>query len=345
MAIFYPSNVHDFHHSEGEELVYKALHRLPDSYVVFYSYRWLGTVAQRRSEGEADFVVLQPKKGILSIEVKAGDIDYRGGQWVQVNRRIGEEKMIDPLGQAAESQHRISDFLHRSGLPRLPLMGRAVWFTSVAVSDRIPFPLEVSPDIVLDEASLSDPESALERCFAFWRKNFHYAQYPELSQVEFSRMISLLMPEFHLTRTIHSTNLKVSSSFVQLTRQQAAVLDFLAEQRTAAIHGLAGTGKTLLAVEKARRLAAEGRKVLYICYNEFLLEHIRHENGDVPADFHNVRSLSEKLMGKLDSPEKQILAFEEWFKKDFNDDDWPYEDIVVMRGRISHRICWSTCLS
>lgn len=79
MAIFYPSNVQDFHSSEGEKLVWKSLHRLPDSYTVFYSYRWLGTISQRRSEGEADFVVLHPSKGILSIEVKAGDIAYRNG--------------------------------------------------------------------------------------------------------------------------------------------------------------------------------------------------------------------------------------------------------------------------
>ncbi len=79
MAIFYPFHVTDFHGSEGEKLVYEALHRLSNDYVVFYSFRWLGTITQRRSEGEADFVVLHPSKGVLSIEVKAGDIGYRGG--------------------------------------------------------------------------------------------------------------------------------------------------------------------------------------------------------------------------------------------------------------------------
>ena len=35
MAIFYPSHVTDFHGSEGERLVYEALHRLSNDYVVF----------------------------------------------------------------------------------------------------------------------------------------------------------------------------------------------------------------------------------------------------------------------------------------------------------------------
>lgn len=103
MAIFYPSHVTDFHGSEGEKQVYEALHRLSNDYVVFYSFRWLGTITQRRSEGEADFVMFHPSKGVLSIEVKAGDIGYRGGNWIQTNRHTGEEKVIDSLGQAAES--------------------------------------------------------------------------------------------------------------------------------------------------------------------------------------------------------------------------------------------------
>ena len=94
MAIFYPSHVTDFHGSEGEKLVYEALHRLSNDYVVFYSFRWLGTITQRRSEGEADFVVFHPLKGVFSIEVKAGDIGYRGGNWIQTNRHTGEESEL-----------------------------------------------------------------------------------------------------------------------------------------------------------------------------------------------------------------------------------------------------------
>lgn len=162
MAVFYPSNVTDFHGSEGEKLVYKALHQLSNDYVVFYSYRWLGTIAQRRSEGEADFVVLHPAKGILSIEVKSGDIGYRGGNWIQTNRHTGEEKIIDPLGQAAESEHRISDFLRRKGIPTMPLIGRAAWFTSVALPKGAKLPLEAVPEIILDEGALENPEGALD---------------------------------------------------------------------------------------------------------------------------------------------------------------------------------------
>lgn len=60
MAIFYPSHVTDFHGSEGE----------------------------------ANFVAFHPSKGVLSIEVKAGDIGYCGENWIQTNRHTGEESEL-----------------------------------------------------------------------------------------------------------------------------------------------------------------------------------------------------------------------------------------------------------
>lgn len=98
MAHFYPTIVNDFHGSDGEALVYKALCRLNDEYTVFHLYR-----GKWRSEGEGDFIVIHPRKGILSIEVKSGSIAYRDGQWIQMNRRTGVEKRIDPLAGCGKS--------------------------------------------------------------------------------------------------------------------------------------------------------------------------------------------------------------------------------------------------
>ena len=48
------------------------------------------------------------------------------------------------------------------------------------------------------------------------------------------------------------------------------MLDLLRRTRRAAIYGCAGSGKTTLAVEKARRLAEEGFCTLLTCYNKAL---------------------------------------------------------------------------
>ncbi len=48
----------------------------------------------------------------------------------------------------------------------------------------------------------------------------------------------------------------------------------LSSQRRALILGVAGSGKTLLAAEKARRLAAQGFEALLTCFNRPLAEHL-----------------------------------------------------------------------
>ncbi|MBO5636879.1 MAG: hypothetical protein J5906_05095 [Acidaminococcaceae bacterium] len=45
-----------------------------------HSYRWLGDESQRRSEGEADFLIIRPTRGILYVEVKAGGVAFRNGK-------------------------------------------------------------------------------------------------------------------------------------------------------------------------------------------------------------------------------------------------------------------------
>ena len=54
-----------------------------------------------------------------------------------------------------------------------------------------------------------------------------------------------------------------TDSIERLTKEQNSLLDYLEEQRVAAIQGAAGTGKTWLAVEKAQKLAGSG-KVLFL---------------------------------------------------------------------------------
>ena len=335
MARMYPSVVHDFHNSQGEKLVYEALSTLNNDYTVFYSYRWLGTKQQYRSEGEADFLVLHPRKGILSIEVKAGGISFRDGLWIQTNRLTGEEKVIDPLGQAAESQHRVHNIIRArfGGQFRNYMIGRAVWFTSVHFSEKVPLPPEVSKEIVLDESALDSPKEALDGAFEFWQDNMNKRQ--ELDSGEFNDVIKLLMPTFKIAESISSYAKTEKASYVQLTKRQGAVLDFLQEQPMAAIHGPAGTGKTLLAVQKAKMLAEQGQKVLYLCFNEFLLDHLRSSDYDREhITFHNVRTLAEELMKDSSIPLSEVIpAFEEFFAKEYDDEEWPYSNIVVDEGQ------------
>lgn len=331
MARFIPGvKPDDFNNSYGERKVYEALRTLDDRYVVFYSLSWVGV--GDRTLGEADFVIAHPERGILSVEVKSGGIAYRDGTWLQTNMATGYTKEIDPLGQARRSSFELHDRIYRANLGfTIPKSGfHCAWFPSVNM-ERAPLPPEAAPEIVLDERALANPSIALDSCFSYWEEKKGIVT---LDRWQFSRVIDVLCPHFNVVPRLRTQMDEAEESYIRLTRQQAALLDFLEEQGTAVIHGLAGTGKTVLAVEKAKRLASQGSKVLFLCFNRYLRDALRDNDAIPGVTFHNAHTLAWELHPMPDTPIDEVLAdFEEWLDEVYGPDDWPYDNVIVDEGQ------------
>src|SRR5262249_49143392 len=80
-----------------------------------------------------------------------------------------------------------------------------------------------------------------------------------------------LAPSFEL-RTLRSCLKDTEEEIIRLTEAQFKVLDQLSRNRRFAVCGGAGTGKTLLAREKAIRLANSVMHTLLTCYNRPLAD-------------------------------------------------------------------------
>lgn len=332
MAVFIPNiKPEDFNNSLGEMKVYEALRSLNDSYTVFYSMSWVG-INEKRTIGEADFVILHPDKGVLVIEVKSGEIEYKNGEWIQTNTKSRESKRIDPLGQARKSQFELMDRLYNANLNfRIPMMCYCAWFPSFDIPKGSQLPPEAVKEIILDKASLGDPEQAINECFSYWETKYRVAR---LDQGQYQRVIDVFCPHFHVVPKLKTRIEETETSYIQLTNQQTALLDFLEEQHTAVIHGLAGTGKTVLAVEKAKRLASGRGAVLFLCYNSFLRDMLKDSNPVPNVTFHNAHSLAYEIMGPSDSPiENVLIEFEEYLEEMFDAESWNYSNIIVDEGQ------------
>jgi superfamily I DNA/RNA helicase len=67
------------------------------------------------------------------------------------------------------------------------------------------------------------------------------------------------------------------------SREQELVLNRARSRRRVEVVGPAGSGKSMLAAEKARRLAREGYRTLLVCFNQRLATTVMRDLADTPA--------------------------------------------------------------
>ena len=281
--------------NEGERLVAEALkEQLPDDVVVYHSYPWLNlerhdkTGADYLQPGEADFVIIDPRWGLLVLEVKGSEIDYDSAshRWRQKNRKTGAWHSIDPFRQAEGNKYALIRRLeeHRvfAGPPPFT-SGHAVAFPSHRMDGRLP--ADVDPAIVLGADSLRSMQRSITKAFERWCR----VQRPRpMSDDIRAGILESLSPVFKLVPVLWRTIDQQEERLLRLTENQEMVLHLLQGQVRAAIEGVAGSGKTLLAVAQAQRLAREGKKTLLVCYNEPLARWIDDNLPDSYRDLIDV---------------------------------------------------------
>jgi hypothetical protein len=260
---------------DSEEKVLRSLSQLPATWRVFHSVAWQGDRDGRQADGEADFVLLHPQHGLMIVEVKGGGIEVVNGQWFSTNRK-GRYRIKNPFVQAKASKYALVKMLQRLGsdLPRTPVI-HAVAFPDGSMLGGIG--LEGPRDIILDRGDLTQPEDAVMRVVAHWQARINRA----LSAEEQARIIAELAPSAVVMPLLRDALAESNQELIRLTQQQLQVLSLSRHLHRAVVLGGAGTGKTILAKERALRLAHSGRSTLLLCYNAPLAEHLRLSIGNV----------------------------------------------------------------
>jgi hypothetical protein len=236
---------------------------LDDDWHVFHSVRWQSARAGRQGDGEADFILANRRFGALVVEVKGGGVHLQNGRWLSRDRYGAVHPIKNPYAQASDSKHALIAFLAAT-TPSLShiRVGHAVVLPDVDTAGGLG--PAATPGITINSRDLTDIGKALESVFAYWGSSHPFST-PDLQ-----RLVTLLAPTVNVERTLGAAVRKAEAEIITLTARQQRVFDSLRGVARLLVCGGPGTGKTLLAIERARLLAAQGASVKVICFNDLL---------------------------------------------------------------------------
>ena len=258
--------------------------KLDDDYLVWYDVR----VGPRLAH--PDFVVLHPRRGVLVLEVKDWRLDTIRG----ANRQSWEiapdgvpKHVANPIEQARQYAHQVVDALRRD---------RQLVHTEGRYQGELAFPwsygvvfthitrrqfdaaglrqaIEGHRVVCADEmTAATDPEDFQSRLWGM----FPYLMRGVLSLPQIDRVRWILFPEVRVD--VQPGLVGADQAEFDAVPDMLRVMDLQQEQLARSlgdghrvIHGVAGSGKTMILGYRAEMLArthATGKPILVLCYNE-----------------------------------------------------------------------------
>lgn len=272
MVTFIPPYMGEEIKSNAERKMYDVLQELNlKNACVLHS---LGLPRHRsKIYGEIDFVVVC-ERGVACLEIKGGRVECRDGQWTFIDRYGTERvKPEGPFAQVTGNMFSLRDILKKrfEGNPHMKniLMASGVVFPDITFhSDS----QEIIPEIIYDRTT-EDISEYMNQVFDYWQQRQH-REPSKLSPSDIREVVQFLRADFCFIPSLNDRLEQVEQKLVRLTAEQAQLMEALGMNDHLIVEGGAGTGKTLLAAEFARRQLEQGARVLYLTYNKNLAHHV-----------------------------------------------------------------------
>jgi hypothetical protein len=271
--------------SLGEASFYRACQQqLPERCLVLHSIPLVWTDGNGTPrDGETDFIIFDAQQGVLVVEVKGGGvrIDALEEGWQSIDRHGTRHKIKNPFKQVVAEKYAILGQLRehpawqRLGSPRV-ILGHTVFLPDVDDLDVLAAPHRPR-QLLGGRRDLLAITKWVASLYEHWTGSDGRAV--PLGEAGMAAIEAIFCKPVEVRPLVSIQLQDEEQKRIRLTSQQARLLRSLGDRPRAAVCGGAGTGKTVLALEKAKEAAAAGLETLLLCYNRPLADHLRHLVG------------------------------------------------------------------
>ena len=256
---------------DAERVVFEKLKKIfgnEKDFDIYYNVEitHLSNPNVNREDWEIDFIIFNEKMGFLVIEVKGGNpIDYIPSEdkWYSTTRHGNKNEIKNPSRQARQNKYAILEKVEEiygnkkpyipagilvifpdAGMPST-LLGAAYDRSNFVATDEIENLGKIIINLMIKEKNpKNDP--------------FSGSQVRQFFKEMFAKNIKF---ELSLKTKLKRQNKQI----IEYDKQQLEILDVVEKQDRLIIEGRAGTGKSKLAEEIAKKFSKKFEKVLLIC--------------------------------------------------------------------------------
>jgi hypothetical protein len=233
----------------------------------------------REKDYEADLVLLLPGAGIVVVEVKGGSIWLAHGEWMQ--SRGGSGHKIDPVNQARAAKYALRGYVESDARWYAGGRRRVRWAHAIVVPNADLGADFATPDCPRWMISDRDDMADLARRLRDILDRQERALRP-LDPDDVAVVLDVLGGRGRAQRDIVAEASERADEAQRLTELQAMILGATRLLNRVEVRGGAGSGKTWMALEQARRLTADGKQVALLCYSRGLAAYLRRVVGTLP---------------------------------------------------------------
>lgn len=232
-----------------------------------------------RQDAEIDLVLVSPTHGVIAVEVKGGVINVSGGRWKQ----NGAELKRTPTSQVVAAKHCLVKRMRRIGIELDGLfMCHVVALPDVGSVPADGLGPEAPCEIIFAKPQLETPATAI---------GLLQHEHGPIPLERLSRFLTALRPDIELDGAEGDVIQTTAHHLDDATRTHLAAMRGLDTNHRVLVTGGAGTGKTWLAVDWAKRAISRGERTLVVCFNKPIAEILQRSlegTGAMVGTYHDV---------------------------------------------------------